>query len=267
MQLVNQLSGKVALVTGGSAGIGRATALEFGRQGAQVIVTDVAVEEGQKTTQMIQGAGGEATFIEADISNAPQVSALIRNVVDVYGRLDFAHNNAGIATSKLSTIANYPEAEWHRIIAINLTGVWLCMKFEIQQMLKNGGGAIVNTASIAGLMGVPGSSAYTASKFGVVGLTQGVALEYADAGIRINAVCPGYIRTPMVDQIMKQETKRTESQVLSRVPMRRLGTPEEIAETVVWLCSGASYVTGQALGVDGGLAVHGFAAPPLNEAK
>jgi NAD(P)-dependent dehydrogenase (short-subunit alcohol dehydrogenase family) len=249
--MAGSLSGKVALVTGASSGIGRASALMFTREGATVVVADVVVEGGEETAHMITNAGGKAIFVRADVSKAADVEALIHQAVATYGRLDCAHNNAGIA-GKSQTIVDTTEENWDRIMNINLKGVWLCMKYEIPQMLKQGGGAIVNTASDAGLIGVKRTGAYVASKHGVVGLTKTAALEYAKAGIRVNAVCPGPIDTPMLQKGATRFPQVIEKMVAAQ-PNKRLGKPEEIAEAAVWLCSdGASFVTGLAMSVDGG---------------
>jgi NAD(P)-dependent dehydrogenase (short-subunit alcohol dehydrogenase family) len=247
------VNGKVALVTGGGSGIGRATALIFAREGAKVVVADVLVEGGEETVRLIKAAGGDACFVKTDVSKAAEVEALINKAVATYGRLDCAHNNAGIEGATGRT-ADYKEEDWNRVILVNLTGVWLCMKYEIPQMLKQGGGAIVNTASDAGLLGVPQMPAYVASKHGVVGLTKTAALEYAKAGIRVNAVCPGVIKTPMVERITGQRPGRAE-RMAAVEPVGRMGRPEEIGEAVVWLCSdAASFVTGLPMSVDGGIA-------------
>ena len=246
--MANNLDGKVALVTGGSSGIGRATTLAFAREGAKVVVADIDVESGNETVRMVRETGGEATFVKADVSKAAEVKALITQTVQGYGRLDCAFNNAGIAGPTASTV-DYTEVEWDQVIAINLTGVWLCMKYEIPQMLKQGGGAIVNTSSIFGLVGFWTYSAYNASKHSVAGLTKTAAIEYGRSGIRVNAVCPGVIHTPMVDQAPDVDTSWRES----LHPMGRIGSPEEVAEAVVWLCSdAASFVTGHMMSVDGG---------------
>ena len=246
------LTGKVALVTGGGSGIGRASALTFAREGAKVVVADVAVEGGEETVRLIQQGGGEAVFVKADVSRAAEVEALVARAVQTYGRLDCAHNNAGIEGAA-ATVVDYAEDAWERVIAINLKGVWLCMKYEIPQLLKQGGGALVNTASTAGLVGYRGGSAYVASKHGVVGLTKTAALEYAKAGVRVNAVCPGAIDTPMMGRLTGHRPQRAERMAAAE-PVGRMGRPEEIAEAVVWLCSeAASFVTGHAMAVDGGL--------------
>jgi NAD(P)-dependent dehydrogenase (short-subunit alcohol dehydrogenase family) len=250
--MTKQFEGKVALVTGAASGIGRASALAFAREGAKTVVADVLVESGKETVRMIKGAGGEALFVKTDVSNAAEVEALIQKVVEIYGRLDYAHNNAGIEGTMVPT-ADCTEENWDRTISINLKGVWLCMKYEIPQMLKQGGGAIVNTASVAGLVGFQGLPAYCASKGGVVQLTRTAALEYAKAGIRVNAVCPGVIRTPMVERLLSGPPE-AEAGFIAMEPVGRMGKPEEIAEAVVWLCSdAASFVTGHPMVVDGGM--------------
>ena len=249
--MAGSLDNKVALVTGGSSGIGRAAALAFAREGAKVVVSDVSIDEGRETVRLVEAQGGEAAFVPADVSKTADVKALVSMTVETYGRLDCAYNNAGIWGVTMSTV-DYPESEWDRVIDINLKGVWLCMKYEILQMLKQGGGAIVNTSSGAGLVGSADASAYAASKHGVVGLTKTGAIEYAKAGIRINDVCPGIIRTPMIDLIMATRGVK-ENDYVAREPIGRMGSPEEVAEAVVWLCSdAASFVTGHAMAVDGG---------------
>lgn len=249
--MARQLEGKVALVTGASSGIGRASASTFAREGAKVIVADVDVEGGEETVRMIKEAGGEAIFVRTDVSKAAEVEALINKTVEVYGRLDCAHNNAGIVGRRAS-IVECTEENWDRVININLKGVWLCMKYEIPVMLKHGGGAIVNTSSVLGLVGLQGDTPYVASKHGVNGLTKVAALEYAKAGIRVNTVCPGTIRTRGLERLIRGDPQR-EAQQIAFEPVGRLGTPEEVAETVLWLClDAASFVTGHAMAVDGG---------------
>ena len=243
-----QFDGKVALVTGAGSGIGRASALAFARGNAHVVVSDISDEGGEETVRLIQAAGGEATFVHADVSRADEVQALIDEAVRSLGRLDYAHNNAGIL-GKMSSTADFTEEDWDRTIAINPKGVWLCMRSEIPQMLSQGGGAIVNTSSAAGLVAFQGLPAYVASKHGVVGLTKAAALDYARDGIRVNAVCPGFIDTPLVKGVASGDLGRI-------LPTGRLGTPEEVAEAVVWLCSeSASYVTGHTMVVDGAMIV------------
>lgn len=241
---------KVALVTGAATGIGRETALAFARSGAQVVVADVAVAEGEETAHLIETAGGKAVFVRTDVASAADVEAMVATAVREFGRLDYAFNNAGIAPRGMP-VAELPEDVWHRTIAVNLTGVWLCLKHECAQMLKQGGGAIVNTSSIMGVVSGPGLSAYSASKTGVVGLTRSVALDYAQANIRVSAVCPGGIGGTAITN--RADNKADMDQLKMMTPMGRLGTPREIADAVVWLCSEqASFITGQALTVDGG---------------
>ena len=249
--MAGELEGKVALVTGAAAGIGRASALAFAGGGARVMVSDVVVDGGEETVGQIQAAGGEATFVRADVSQTADVEALVRQSVETYGRLDCAHNNAGIEGDMAPT-ADCTEANWDRTIAINLKGVWLCMKYEIPQMLQQGGGAIVNTSSVAGLVGFVNLPAYVATKHGVAGLTRTAALEYAEQGIRVNAVCPGVIQTAMIDRIVGGDAE-AEAQFTALEPVGRMGSPAEVAQAVVWLCSdAASFVTGVAMPVDGG---------------
>ena len=248
-----KLNGRVALVTGAASGIGRASALAFANDGARVVVADVAADQGRETVDLIEAAGGEAIFVLADVSKRGDVEHLVTAAIDTFGRLDSAHNNAGIegATPAGTAFHDYPDEMWDRVLGINLKGVWLCMQVEIVQMLAQGGGAIVNTASIAGLVGGFGG-AYSAAKHGVVGLTKVAALEYATRGIRVNAVCPGGIRTPMLERVFARRPE-TEQLFVAGEPVGRLGTPEEIAAAVVWLCSdGASFLTGVALPIDGG---------------
>jgi NAD(P)-dependent dehydrogenase (short-subunit alcohol dehydrogenase family) len=247
-----RFGGKVALVTGGASGIGRACARLFAKEGASVVVSDVALEGGQETVRLIEEDGGQASFVEADVSKAAEVEALVGRALEAYSRLDYAFNNAGIEGRMATNTADYPEEDWDRVIAVNLKGVWLCMKHEITQMLRQGGGSIVNNSSVEGLVGLPGTSAYAASKHGVVGLTKTAALEYAQSGIRVNAVCPGLIRTPMVERYSRGDAE-IEAQFASVEPVGRMGSAEEVAEAVVWLCSeAASFVTGHAMAVDGG---------------
>ena len=251
--MAGTLTGKVALVTGGASGIGRATALTFAREGAKLIIADMNEEGGQQTAHMITENGGAATFVPVDVTQATAVEAMVSKTVDTYGRLDCAHNNAGIAGRIRAPLHECPEDVWDQVLDVNLKGVWLCMKYEILQMLAQGGGAIVNTASIMGLVGSwSGTAAYNASKHGVVGLTKTASLEYARAGIRVNAVCPGYIRTPLIETALLSRPEM-EEQIILRHPVGRMGRPEEIAEAVVWLCSdAASFVTGHTMTVDGG---------------
>ena len=251
--MAGSLDGKTALVTGGGSGIGRAASLAYANDGARVVVVDVNVEGGEETIQQIKESGGEAILVHADVSNPKDTQAMVDQAVEAFGSLDCAFNNAGISGGRDRLLtADYQEDDWDRVLSINLKGVWLCMKSEIPQMLKQGGGAIVNTASIAGLAGLSGTVAYVAAKHGVTGLTKAAAVEYATSGIRVNAVCPGYIQTPLVQPIF-QENDGMEERVASRHPMGRLGEPEEIAQAVLWLSSdAAAFVTGHTLPVDGG---------------
>ena len=246
-----ELEGKVGLVTGGTSGIGRETAILFARAGVKVVVAGRRETEGQETVELIRAAGGEGLFVRTDVSKADEVDQLIQKTVEKFGRLDVAFNNAGIE-GVLSPIVRQSEEDWDRTIAINLKGVWLCLKYEIRQMLKHGGpGAIVNMASVLGLVGSVGAAAYSASKHAVIGLTQTAALENAKSGIRINAVCPGFIETPMADRIFR--APGAHKYILSCHPIGRLGRSAEIAESVVWMCSDrASFMTGQSLVLDGG---------------
>jgi len=251
--MAGMLDGKSALITGGGGGIGRATALAFAREGARVAVADLMAEAARETVAQVNASGGQAISLSGDVSRDADVRAMIDAVVGIYGRLDCAFNNAGIAGWQVDAIlkktAEWSEEAFDRMIAVNLKGVWLCMRHELPQMQAQGGGAIVNTGSIAGLVGLPNSSAYVAAKHGVLGLTKTAALEYAEANIRVNAVCPGYIRTPMTEPSMQLRG----AAILAQTPLKRMGNPEEIAEMVVWLCSErASYVSGAAYNVDGG---------------
>ena len=241
--------GKVALVTGGSFGIGRATAIAFAKKGARVVVSDII--EDNETLDTIKKEGGEGIFIKCDVGSITEVEALMKKIKNHYGRLDYAFNNAGIEGVP-AEIQDGLEEDWDRTINVNLKGVWSCMKYQIPIMLDQGGGSIVNCASIAGLVGFPNLSPYVASKHAVVGITKTAALETAQKGIRVNAVCPGVIKTPMIDRFTGKQ-KEAEQAFIAKKPMGRMGEPEEVATAVLWLCSDeASFVTGQALAVDGG---------------
>jgi NAD(P)-dependent dehydrogenase (short-subunit alcohol dehydrogenase family) len=245
------LEGKAALVTGGGSGLGRASAIALARAGATVTVADVAEQGGKGTAALVlEETGGDADFVRADVTQADEVAAMVDKAVARWGRLDCALNNAGTTGASAPT-ADYTLDDWNRAIALNLTGVFLCLKYELPAMLERGG-AIVNMASGAGLVGFPGLPAYVASKHGVVGLTRAAALEYASQGVRVNAICPGSTRTPMLEGFMGGD-EQVERMMTRAVPLGRLGRPEEIADAVVWLCSdAASFVVGHALAVDGG---------------
>lgn len=243
--------GKVAIVTGGSFGIGRAAAVAFAARGANVVIADWLEDKEQNTLKQIKAAGGQGIFLPCDVSKSDQVKAMIDKAVGTFGRLDFAFNNAGIEGDTANT-HECSEENWEKTINVNLKGTWLCMKYEIPYMFQQGKGAIVNCASVAGLIGFTGLPAYVVSKHGVVGITKTAALEYAKQNIRINAVCPGVIHTDMIDRITGKD-KEVEKQFVSMEPVGRMGTPEEVAEAVIWLCSdAASFVTGHSMPVDGG---------------
>lgn len=251
MKSGNTFTNRVALVTGATSGIGRATAIAFAREGAKVVVSGRRENEGNETVALIRNAGGEAAFVKADVSSEAEVAALAAKVLSTYGRLDAAFKNAGVedqpAPVHEQTVENY-----HRIMNTNVLGVFLSLKYEIAAMLKNGG-AIVNNSSVAGLIGFPGAALYAASKHAVIGLTKSTALEYATQGIRVNAVSPGGIETPMFDRFTEGLGTDARNRIAALHPIGRTGQPEEIAEAVLWLCSDkASFVTGQSLAVDGG---------------
>jgi NAD(P)-dependent dehydrogenase (short-subunit alcohol dehydrogenase family) len=246
-----ELDGKVGLVTGGTSGIGRETAVLFAKAGAKVVVAGRREAEGQETVELIRAGGGDALFVKADVSKASEVEALVKKTVENFGRLDVAFNNAGIEGVWVP-IVRQSEEDWDRTIDINLKGVWLCLKYEIRQMLRQGGGgAIVNMSSVTGLIGSASAAAYSASKHGVIGLTKSAALENAKGGIRVNAVCPAVIETPMAERIFG--APQVHKFVLSCHPIGRFGRPMEVAEAVVWMCSdSASFMTGQSMVLDGG---------------
>ena len=250
--MIGRVENKIALVTGGGSGLGRATVQALAREGAKVLVADLNLESAHETVTMVAETGGEASAFAMDVTVATQVEAMVQMTVERYGRLDCAFNNAGIPGKVGTSVIDYEEEDWDRVIAVDLKGVWLGMKYELKQMLKQGRGVVVNTASIAGLVGLVGSSPYVASKHGVVGLSKTAALEFAQHNIRVNAVCPGVFRTPLVEKIIAELPEREEL-YLSAQPIGRMGRPEELAEAVVWLCSdAASFVTGHAFPVDGG---------------
>ena len=251
--MAGSMQGKSALITGGGGGIGRATAVVFAREGARVAVADANEDAARETVALVNGAGGQAMSLTGDVTDAAVVESMVKAVVSAYGRLDCAFNNAGIAGYQVDA-AGKRTHEWSdtsvdRMLAVNLKSVWLCMKHELIQMLAQGGGAIVNTGSIAGLVGLYTSSAYVAAKHGVLGFTKTAAIEYAKDNIRVNAVCPGYIETKMTEDTMR----RRGDELLGRVPFGRMGRAEEIAEMVLFLSSDrSSYVSGGCYNVDGG---------------
>ncbi|MDV2996816.1 MAG: 2,5-dichloro-2,5-cyclohexadiene-1,4-diol dehydrogenase [Chroococcidiopsis sp. SAG 2025] len=250
----NGYTGKVAFVTGAANGIGRATALAFAREGAAVVVADVSEQGNQETARAIAELGGRAIAVKCDVTRSEDVQAALSKTIETFGRLDFAFNNAGVEQKNLAT-AEIEAQEWDRIVDINLRGVFLCLKHEIPLMLKQGGGAIVNTSSGAGVIGIKGGAAYTAAKHGVIGLTKSSALDYASQNIRVNAVAPGYIDTSMMDRFTGGTAEGRE-QVIAEEPIGRMGQPEEIANAVVWLCSdAAAFVIGHAMVIDGGQTV------------
>ena len=250
---MGSMDGKAALVTGAASGIGRASALALAREGAAVCLADIKEEDGAAAAKQINDMGGRAFYAHCDVTAADDIHAMVDATLERFGRLDAAVNNAGIAGSFDKRLHEADDAVFERVLAINLKAVWLCMKAELAPMLRQGGGSIVNMASVAGLIGAPKAAAYSASKHAVVGLTRSAALDYAQRGIRVNAVCPAYTDTAMVREGVAADPRL--AQIMPRaIPMRRLGQPEEIAEAVLWLCSdAASFVTGHALTLDGGL--------------
>jgi NAD(P)-dependent dehydrogenase (short-subunit alcohol dehydrogenase family) len=248
---MKQFEGKVVLVTGGTSGIGRAAAVAFGKEGAKVVVSGRRPAEGEETVALVKKAGGDARFVRADVAKDADVKALVAATVQAYGRLDFAFNNAGVEEEPGAYLER-SEAFYDNIMDVNVKGVWLSMKYEIPEIIKAGGGAIVNNASIAGLIGAGGVAIYVASKHAVVGLTKSAALEFAKSNIRVNVVCPGAIETAMFERFAGNKPEFRE-RMLDMHPLGRAGRPEEIADAVVWLCSEkASFVTGVSLPLDGG---------------
>ncbi len=244
-------AGKVALVTGGTSGIGRAVAIAYAQQGAKVLVAGRRAEEGEATLRLIKDAGGDGLFVKADVTQEADVKSMVEQAVDVFGRLDFAFNNAGVHGENLSLV-DQTDAEYDRMMNVNVKGVWLSMKYEIAQMLRQGGGAIVNTASILGVVAMASVPLYTASKHAVVGLTKAAALQYAKLGIRVNAVGPAAIETDMFESATGGQAE-AKAQMAAIHPIGRVGQPSEVASAVLWLCSdGASFVTGETLMIDGG---------------
>jgi len=253
------IKGKVALVTGGASGIGRVTAQAFALEGAKVIVvTDANVQGAEETVRLVKEAGGEATFLKCDVSKAQEVEMMVNKGVEIYGSLDYAFNNAGIGPDgkriPIFPIADCPEEIWDRMLNVNLKGVWLCMKYEIRQMVAQRRGVIVNTSSVGALKPIPGFGPYAASKGGLIALTKTAALECAPFGIRVNVICPGLTaRTQLADNVSRANPEEKE-QMLKAVPLARMGEPEEVAEAVLWLCSdSASFITGHVMPIDGGL--------------
>lgn len=245
---------KIVLITGGSSGIGEAAAYAFGREGASVFVVARRKERGEAVAQRIREEGGTAFFHQADMADRQQIADMVTACEAEFGGLDVAFNNAGIDGAFNVDTPDHPEDVWDDLLAINLTGVWFCMRHQIPAMLKRGGGSIVNMASMAGVKGFPGSSGYAASKFGVVGITKAAALEYADQGIRVNAVCPAVIRSEMSDRVFSTDEADKEAEAASWHPMDRIGEPEEVADVVLWLASDeASFVTAETIKIDGGL--------------
>lgn len=251
--MAGQFKGRVAIVTGGSSGIGRAGAIAFAREGAKVVVAaDRNVKGGQETVQMIKKVGEEATFVKTDVAIEAEVKAMVDKTIELYGRLDYAFNNAGLPGGfARGPITEITEEVWDRSIGVNLKGIWLCMKYEIPRMVAQGGGAIVNTSSVAGLRASAGNPVYTAGKHGVTGLTRAAAAQFAEKGIRINAVCPGYTGT---EDLLAHISKENLKAAVQLTPMGRLAKTEEVAEAAIWLCSdAASFVDGHCLVVDGGM--------------
>jgi NAD(P)-dependent dehydrogenase (short-subunit alcohol dehydrogenase family) len=246
--------GKVAFGTGAGSGIGRATALAFAREGASVVVADLSVRASQETVQIVEGFGGRALAVKCDVTRTEHVMEALEKTVEAFGHLDFAFNNAG-AEQPVTAAADLTEQEWDRISSVNLRGIFVCMKYEIPLMLRNGGGVIVNTSSGAGVKGFKGQAAYAAAKHGVIGLTKSAALDYASQNIRVNAVCPGIIEPSMMDRFTGGTSEGRE-RVIAQEPIGRMGKPDEIAAAVVWLCSdAAAFVIGHAMVIDGGQTV------------
>jgi len=249
-----RFNNKTVLITGASSGIGEAAAYAFAREGANVFLVARRVDRGEAVAQRIRDEGGNAVFHQADMANRDQIAGMVAACVDVFGGLDVAFNNAGIDGAFNVNIPDHPEDVWDDLLAINLTGVWFCMKHQIPAMLNRGGGSIINMASMAGVKGFPGSSGYAASKFGVVGITKAAALEYAAQGIRVNAVCPAVIRSEMADRVFGTDEADNEAQAASWHPIGRIGEAKEVADVVLWLASDeASFVTAETIQIDGGL--------------
>jgi NAD(P)-dependent dehydrogenase (short-subunit alcohol dehydrogenase family) len=245
------MDGRVALVTGAGSGIGRQSALTFAREGAIVVVADRMIDEGEETVRLVRAFGREAFFVKVDVTKPVEVEAMVRQTIEAYRRIDAAHNNAGVE-SQITATADCSEENWDRVVGTNLKGVWLCMKYEIPHMVAQGGGVIVNTSSVVGLVGQRDIGPYVASKHGVIGLTRTAALEYAKFGLRVNAVCPAIVSTPMLERFTHGDPEVI-ADLVAMYPVGRLARPEDVAEAVVWLCSdAASYINGHALAIDGG---------------
>ncbi|WP_050031423.1 glucose 1-dehydrogenase [Natrinema altunense] len=248
--MADQFKGKTVIVTGAGSGIGRAAAKRFASGGANVVVADLDPEGGRKTVTQIEMTGGEATFVDVDVTDESSVERMVERTRETYGGLDIAHNNAGIEGEN-APLTEQTMENWTQVLAINLTGIWLAMKYELPELVAGDGGAVVNTSSIAGLA-ADGNAPYTASKHGVVGLTKAAAVRYAEKGVRINAVCPGVVKTPMVERTIEENPDAVEA-ITNEQPLRRMAEPDEIAASVAWLASDdASFVNGHALPVEGG---------------
>jgi NAD(P)-dependent dehydrogenase (short-subunit alcohol dehydrogenase family) len=259
VEMANLFRGKVALVTGASSGIGRVSAQFFAREGAKVVIAaDKNIKGGEETAALIKAGGGEAFFVKCDVSKTSEVKDMVDQCVQTYGRLDYAFNNAGVGGDGkrmlIYDLINLPEEDWDRVVDVNLKGAWLCLKYEVMQMVRQKSGSIVFTGSVGALKGAPGLGAYSASKHGLVGLTKTAAKEFAQYGIRVNMICPGPTENTLLFDNYTSSTPGLREESLKTIPLGRMGTPEDMAEAVIWLCSDASsYITGQALPIEGGM--------------